>query len=104
MNRLSLEQFARRADHVVWKVLDGKGILLNLEDGAYFEVNPVGLTIWEGLDGRSTLGQLARRIEAGFKAPAARVDRELLEFVRELKRRKIVELSARPSRAAAPRR
>src|SRR5687767_3420290 len=100
MKKLSLEQFGRRADHVVWKVLEDKGILLNLEDGAYFEVNPVGLAIWEGLDGRSTLGQVARRIEKGFKAPAARVDRELLDFVRELKRRRIVELSAKPSPAA----
>ena len=44
--------FVRRMDHVVWKVVEGRGILLNLEDGGYFDVDRVGLVVWQWCDGK----------------------------------------------------
>ena len=47
--------YIRRKDHVVWKVLDGKALLLNLDSGDYFDVNPVGLILWRLCDGQKTM-------------------------------------------------
>ena len=85
MRKKVAEGFARRMDHVVWKMVDGKGILLNLEDGAYFDVDSVGLSVWQLCDGRTTLNQIALRTSRTFKTDPGRVSRDIHGFVGGLK-------------------
>lgn len=88
--------YPRRPDHVVWKVIEGKGILLNLENGAYFEVNPVGLAMWEKCDGKTGNSNLAESISREFKITAQRALKDFSNFVSDLKRRKLLEVSGEP--------
>lgn len=101
MDKLSCSQFIRRSNQVVWKVIEDKGIVLNLEDGAYFEVNPVGLEIWKVCDGKTSLEKIAERIAKTFHADPERTCRDTFAFVSELRRRKLVEASERPAAAVA---
>ena len=80
----------RREDHVIWKTVKGRGILINLEDGSYFEVDPVGLTIWKLCDGRTDLGSIAQAVAKEFKASLAQVTRDLPTFVLGLKRKNLL--------------
>lgn len=91
-----LSRYPKRLDHVVWKVIDGKGILLNLENGAYFEIDSVGLAIWQKSDGRATMEEISQWAAKEFHAKAERVSRDLADFVVELKRRKLAEVRANP--------
>ena len=94
--------YPKRLDHVVWKVLEGRGVLLNLENGAYFEVNPVGLSIWEKCDGKKSSGAIVQSVAREFKEDLERVQRDFSRFAAELKRRKLLEVSPAPSAAGAP--
>ena len=91
-----VNEYPQRLDHVVWKVIEGRGILLNLEDGAYFEVGPVGLSIWEKCDGKRRTESIVDLITREFKADSQRVQRDFEAFVAELKRRKLLRLSPLP--------
>lgn len=95
MSAALLDQFARRADHVVWKVVGNKGILLNLENGAYFETGQVGLAIWKGCSGKKSLRNVSRTLHREFGAAPERIEKDLVQFVRELKRLKLAEVSER---------
>ncbi len=95
-----LRRYPRRMNHVVWKVIDGKGILLNLETGAYFEVGPVGLEMWQRCDGRTLAEHITPQVARQFRAEPERVARDLQQFLGELRRRKLIELCATPARAA----
>lgn len=92
----SASRYPRRHDHVVWKVIEGKGILLNLEDGAYFEVDPTALAIWQRCDGRTPIEAVARGVAEAFDADARRVARDLAVFLQELARRKLLDLLTKP--------
>ncbi len=92
MKGLSSEQCVKRMDHVVWKVIKGKGILLNLENGSYFEVDPVGLAVWKRCNGKTTFSKIAQAIAKEFDADLNRVIQDLEEFVGELKRQRMAEL------------
>lgn len=81
----------RRLDNVVWKDISGKGILLDLRDGVYFEVGAVGLEIWKRCDGKSNVGQIAGVISRQFEADPEEVSRDVEQFVRRLERRRMVE-------------
>ncbi len=100
MKELS-NQFVRRVDHVVWKEIEGKGILLNLENGSYFEVGPVGLAIWQHCDGKTPYLKIAQNIAQKYEANLNRIDRDLKEFVGEMKKLKIAELLDEPKKTAA---
>ena len=100
MKELS-ERFVRRMDHVVWKEIEGKGILLNLETGSYFEVDPVGLEIWQRCDGKTTCVKIVETIAELFDANPDRVNRDLKDFIGEMKRLKIAEVLDEPQETAA---
>lgn len=83
---------------MVWKIVEERGILLNLEDGAYFEVNPVGLAVWRKCDGKTLLEEIVRAVAKEFRRSPERVSEDLRPFVAELKRRKLAAVSNAPVR------
>ena len=97
-NRIK-DGYVRRMDHVVWKVIDGKGVLLNLEDGSYFDVDPVGLGIWELCNGRATLNEIMASTSQRFPANSERVSKDVPNFVKDLKAHGLVEVTSAPAPA-----
>lgn len=77
--RTSASRPARR-EEVVWRGTAGKGLLLDLKSGAYFELNAAGLAIWKGCDGTTPVERIARGIDR----------REVRSFLRLLKQRKLL--------------
>jgi hypothetical protein len=83
-----------RCEQVVWRVLDGKGILLLLDAGEYFELDPIGLAIWEACDGKTSTTRIAATVAKRFGADTARVERDLAELVAELRKSKLLREEA----------
>jgi len=71
--------------------------LLSLESGEYFEVNPIGLTIWQRCNGKETLLEIARLVAKRFRAAPGRVASDLKDFLVGLERQKLVEIAQRPT-------
>ncbi|MGH7820831.1 MAG: PqqD family protein, partial [Candidatus Binatia bacterium] len=61
-------------DHVVFEVLDGEAVLLNLRAGTYFGLNPVATRAWELIRELGTLGEVGDAMSREYD-----VDRELLD-------------------------
>lgn len=89
---IKADGFVRRADHVVWKVVEGKGLLLNLEDGGYFDVDRVGLTVWQLCNGKKRPSEIALKISQRFKTDTKRADKDVKNFISDLKKRKLIEI------------
>lgn len=92
--------YPTRLNHVVWKVLDGRGILLNLDSGAYFEVNPVGLALWQKCDGKRSSEVIQRSVTREFNADPKRISRDFSVFIAQLSRRRLLKVSETPVRSA----
>ena len=88
--------FVGRKDCVVWKIIDQKGILLNLANGSYFEAGPVALTIWKKCDGRTSLSEMTGFISKKFHVKQTTAQKDILKFISELKRQKLVKISTSP--------
>jgi hypothetical protein len=68
------------------------GILLDLRTGDYFELDEIALAIWKMLDGKTSLAQVASRLARTYAAPRPEmVERDVVRFVSELRRRKLVD-------------
>lgn len=55
-----------RNEQVRWQAVDEEGILVNLETGFYFSLNPVALFIWDLCDGQVSNGQILAKIVESF--------------------------------------
>ncbi len=73
-----------KSKDVTWKVLDGEGIILNLETGVYFTLNVTGTACWERLDGKTSLAMIASDLVERFDVPLEQAQRDLMELTRTL--------------------
>lgn len=65
-------------------------MLLHLESGAYHELNPVGALIWELMDGRRSVPEIAGELRSRVEDPPDDVDAVVERFVEDLRRRDLV--------------
>jgi len=86
----SKDLYPRQAKSIIWKEVAGKGILINLVDGACFEISSVGLAIWKQCDGKTSSDQVAARVARRFHGSPNRVLEDTGDFLKQLKRQKMV--------------
>ena len=61
----------------------------NEEDEPYF-LNKTGVIIWKRLDGRRSLKNIIQDLSADFKAPVKVIEKDVMEFVNKLVKRKFL--------------
>ena len=88
------------SDDVVVRVIEGELIIVPLVSGIgniedeLFTLNKTGRAIWERLDGKKSLKDLARELSTEYEAPEGEIERDLTGLVQELlKRRMLVDVS-----------
>ncbi|NIV37996.1 MAG: PqqD family peptide modification chaperone [Anaerolineae bacterium] len=58
-------------------------------------MNETGKAIWDGLDGKKTLGEIAVALSEDYDAPRSEIEQDVLGLVQELvNRRMLVEVAA----------
>jgi hypothetical protein len=88
-----LESTARTPEHVVYRSFVNETVLLNLETGRYFGVNPSGGTMLEHLVAGGTVRQAAERLAEHYGRPYPEIEADLLAFCADLEGRGLLELS-----------
>lgn len=83
---------ARHGADVIYRVVDGEAILLNLDSGYYYSLDPLGSEIWEMCDGLHTLGAIVDRICARYDVSQARAREDLFVLVDDLTREGLLTL------------
>jgi len=68
----------------MFRELDGEAVLLNLESGKYYGLDPVGLRIWQFVQQTPLLRSVWQSMQNEFDAPADALHTDLLTFIDEL--------------------
>jgi hypothetical protein len=76
--------FTRGAD-VTSTVLDDEAVLLNLANGVYYSLNPVGTAIWEQLTGSQTLAEILGIVHRQFEVTEEIARQDLVALVSTLR-------------------
>lgn len=69
---------------VVFRELSGETVLLNLESGVYFGLDPVGTRIWSLLAQNHPLATVCSIMLGEFEVEAGVLERDVLRLVSEL--------------------
>ena len=74
--------------------VEGEVVILNLADEVYYGLDEVGARVWSLLAEPRTVAELRDSIVADFEVDAATAERDLLDLLREMAERRLVEVRA----------
>jgi hypothetical protein len=74
------------------RVFDGDLVILDLANGAYFSLDPVGARMWEGLTAGRPPQAIAEKIAEEYDVSAARALEDLSALVEQLVSRRLLVL------------
>ena len=77
-------------DQVPWRVIEGEAIVLDLDEGEVLRLNPVGVEIWNAIDGTRTVGEIVAHICRTFEVSQRTARRDVHRFLEELLRYDLV--------------
>lgn len=81
---------------MVARDIEGELLLVPLAEGIgdmedeFYTLNETGRAIWDALDGRRTVRQVAAVLAQDYDAPADQIERGVIGLLGELRRRKMV--------------
>ena len=87
---LSIMDAVRVPDDVIFRELNGEGVVLNLHNGTYFGLNSVGMRIWQLCEQHGSLREVWEAMQGEFDAPGDALQSDLLAFVNELSSRRLL--------------
>ena len=79
-----------RSPDVNSTVLDNEAVLLNLENGVYYTLNPVGTAIWELVTGERTLSEILSALCERYDVRPEAARRDLVALVTHLSREGLI--------------
>lgn len=88
---ISLDASVRIPDTVLFQELAGETVLLNLETGTYFGLDPMGTRIWRLLQARRALKTVHDALLDEYEIDAQQLEADLLRFVRDLARHDLID-------------
>ncbi len=87
---LSLTDRLRPAEHTASEITEDQTIIIHLQTGTLFSLNPTGTFIWQRLDGQTTLGEVAAGLAAAFRVETDVTEADVLELATALLREGLV--------------
>ena len=86
---ISQRQFVAAPDQVS-SDLDGDAVILNLNSGVYFGLNPVGARVWELLQEPRTVDEICGTVRQEFEVELDRCRRDLINLLEQMRNEGLV--------------
>jgi hypothetical protein len=93
MPDLTLESRVARAEDAVFRELDGEAVILHLQTGMYYGLDPVATRLWQLIDEHERLQGVYDAALQEFDVQPDVLQRDLLHLVRDLAERQLVVIS-----------
>lgn len=91
MSKVTFASQIKPSENVVWRDLQGEGVLLDLKSGVYFGLDSVGTRIWTLLQDHGELETVLQQLLAEYDVNQETCARDLLELVGSMMEKGLVE-------------
>jgi hypothetical protein len=83
----------RRADNVIFEVVEGKAVLVAPNGDELITLNPLGTMVWETLDGERDANGIAELLRGEFAdVPMERLEADVQAFLDQLRSLDLVDI------------
>lgn len=91
------ESLRLRDKSVVWQMIEGEVIALDVRRSVYLQINRSGSVLWPALASGATRSELVDLLRRSFDVDASTAAADLDEFLDHLRDHDLVEVAERPS-------
>lgn len=95
---ITLDATVTVTPEVVFKELRGEGVLLDLASGIYFGLDETSMRLWQLLIAHGSLRRAFDAMLTEFDVEPDQLQHDLIGFVAELTRRRLVSVNPSPTR------
>ena len=82
-----------RAPEIIATEVDGEFVLMSIEDGKYFGLDPIGSEIWRRLEAPKSVEALCGELKDHFEGDPETIEREAFDFLGKLSDLKLLQTS-----------
>ena len=92
MTPITPDSIYQRSPSATHQSVAGEAILIDLNTGSYYSLNETGTWLWEHLDGKRTVGELATELAIACNIPdqVDAIQGDVIELLTDLTREKLV--------------
>jgi hypothetical protein len=90
MPQVSLDNRVTIHQDAVFRELDGEAVILQLEAGMYYGLDPVGTRLWQLIEAHGQLRPVLDAALQEFDVPSDVLERDLIELVSRLAEKQLV--------------
>lgn len=88
---VTLSSFIRRREEPIQATLDGELILMSVETGCYFDLDPISADIWGRIVGSVRVSDLVSYLAARYEGDPLQIQDDVLEFLTFLAENGLIE-------------
>ena len=82
----------RISKEVIFQELEGEAVLLNMQSGIFFGLNPVAKRMWELLNELGQAEKVLQQLLQEYEASEEQLRQDLVDFIEKLKSKGLVEI------------
>jgi len=82
----------RISKEVIFQDLEGEAVLLNMQSGIFFGLNPVAKRMWELLSELGQAEKVLTQMLQEYEASEEQLRQDLIDFIEKLKSKGLVEI------------
>ncbi|MCG2784734.1 MAG: PqqD family peptide modification chaperone [Anaerolineae bacterium] len=90
---INIETPLKRAENILFSEIDQDKVMIDIERGAYFGMNPVAGEIWDLLEAPLTPQQVIQKLMSLYEVDAETCQTETLQVLQRMVRLKLVEVA-----------
>ncbi len=94
MSSITLNTTIKRNPELVSTDVDGEKVMMSIENGEYFGLDPVGSRIWEMIENPIRVESLVNLLVDEFDVTKEQCEIDTLEFLNELADKKLIFIIA----------
>ena len=98
---VGLSCFVKRNESIVFTELDDTIVMMDVDEGQYFELDPVAARIWEIVENGATARDICDVLASEYEVAADVCERETLEFLHTAGEQRIFTLESESGEGAA---
>jgi hypothetical protein len=80
------------ADHQTSAEVDGESVILDLEEGIYYGLNPVGARIWEEIQEPTSVEKITAAITAEYDVGSEKCLEDVISLLQDLEENGLIEI------------
>lgn len=90
MSAINLNSTIKRNPELVASDMDGETVMMSIENGEYFGLDPVGSRIWELIENPIRIDQLIDLLLDEFEVSREQCELDTLDFINQLLEKKLI--------------